>query len=285
MAKPNLKRSLTRRALRISLRILSLLAPWLLIRWLYWRWFRSPRFPIPSREQAWLDNARPHLFTHPLGNMVYYIWGDTNKPYVLLVHGWSGRASQLGAFAQPLVDAGFCVIAFDAPGHGNSPGKSTNLFRIADVMQTLIAQHGTPHAILAHSYGCLVTAYVLHEGLTTNGVILISSPTRAEYLFDKFMGWLQLPGHIMQGFRRRYEREFGQDVWQRIDADSNARTLHIPALILHDKNDTDVIPHCSQWLAAAWPESILEFTEGLGHRRILRDAAVIQRCMMFIRQL
>ncbi len=285
MATPKQTLPLSFRLIRTTLRILSLIAPWLVIRWLYWRWFRSPRYPTPPREQAWLDNARQYWLSHPLGNMAYYIWGDTHKPYVLLVHGWSGRASQLGALAQPLVDAGYCVVAFDAPGHGNSAGKSTNLFRIAAVMRALVTQLGTPHAIIAHSFGCIVTAYVLRAGLAAHGVVLISSPTRAEYLFAKFMGRLQLPDNIMQGFRHRYEMEFGTDVWQRIDADINARSLCVPALIVHDRNDNDVDPQCSQWLADTWPGSILELTEGLGHRRILRDAMVIQRCITFINQI
>ncbi len=284
MAKPaNLPLSL--RLLRALLQALSLLAPYLVIRWLYWRWFRSPRYQTLPREQAWLDSARTFWLPHALGNIAYYRWGDSEKPYVLLVHGWSGHASQLGAFAQPLIDAGYAVVAFDAPGHGSSPGKSTTLFRIVDVMQTLVMQLGTPRAVIAHSFGCVVTARALHEGMLASGVILMSSPTRAEYLFAKFIGTLQLGDKILQRFRQHFEVEFGKDVWQRIDADSNARTLRVPALIVHDRNDSEVDPQCSQWLADAWQGSLLEYTEGLGHRRILRDATFIQRCVAFIRQL
>jgi pimeloyl-ACP methyl ester carboxylesterase len=284
MAKPT-QLPLAHRLLRTLLQVLSLFAPSLVIRWLYWRWFRSPRYKTPPREQAWLDKAQKCWLPHALGNMAYYRWGDGDKPYVLLMHGWSGRASQMGAFAQPLVEAGYAVVALDAPGHGSSPGKSTTLFRIADVMQTLVTQLGTPRAVIAHSFGCIVTARALHEGMLASGVILISSPTRAEYLFAKFIGTLQLSATILQGFRRRFELEFGKDVWQRIDADSNARTLHVPALILHDRDDTEVAPQCSDWLADAWRGSILEYSQGLGHRRILRDAVLIQRCVAFIRQL
>src|SRR6267378_1472357 len=46
--------------------------------------------------------------------IIYYRWGSGSKR-VLLVHGWGGRAAQFFALIPRLVDAGFEVIAFDAP--------------------------------------------------------------------------------------------------------------------------------------------------------------------------
>ena len=49
-----------------------------------------------------------------------YAWG--NGPTILCVHGWGGRATNFAAFIGPMVAAGFRVVAFDAPGHGQSSG-------------------------------------------------------------------------------------------------------------------------------------------------------------------
>ena len=48
-----------------------------------------------------------------------------SKKKVLLVHGWSGRSTQLFAFADKLLENGFMVISFDGPAHGKSTGRTT----------------------------------------------------------------------------------------------------------------------------------------------------------------
>jgi alpha-beta hydrolase superfamily lysophospholipase len=43
---------------------------------------------------------------------------------ILLVHGWSGRGTQLFKIADELLKQGYSTISFDAPAHGKSPGKT-----------------------------------------------------------------------------------------------------------------------------------------------------------------
>jgi pimeloyl-ACP methyl ester carboxylesterase len=40
----------------------------------------------------------------------------------------------MGLFINPLVDAGYRVIAFDAPAHGDSGGKRTSLLEFAQIV-------------------------------------------------------------------------------------------------------------------------------------------------------
>lgn len=276
--------------LPLSLRIIRGILPWLahvvpalVVRGIYWRWFLTPRYAAPKRELQWLASAQPHTLPHTLGDMAYYRWGDAAKPYVLLMHGWSGRASQMGAFAQPLLDAGYAVVALDAPGHGKSPGTSTTIFKMADVLQHLVQQLGSPHAIISHSFGCLVTTYALAHGVTTQRVVMFSCPTRSDYLAKRFVAAMGLGDDILQKFLRHVEKQFGGDVWQRINADFNARDLTIPALLIHDRDDTDAEWQCSQWLLDAWRGATLVLTDKLGHRRILRDETMIAKTVAFIR--
>ncbi len=52
----------------------------------------------------------------------------------------------------------------------------------------------------------------------------------------------------------------------------------LPAvLIIHDTEDKEVHHRDGTLLAAAWPHAEFMSTTGLGHRRILRDEAVISR--------
>jgi pimeloyl-ACP methyl ester carboxylesterase len=70
-------------------------------------------------------------------------------------------------------------------------------------------------------------------------------------------------------------------------ADARAEQLSAgrtePLLIIHDRSDADVpLRHPQAW-AAAWAGARLELTEGLGHRRILREERVAAAIAAFIR--
>ena len=53
------------------------------------------------------------------------------------------------------------------------------------------------------------------------------------------------------------------------------------ALIVHDRSDREVPFMSAQALHRAWPGSELVATEGLGHRKLLSDPAVVERAVRF----
>lgn len=55
-----------------------------------------------------------------------------------------------------------------------------------------------------------------------------------------------------------------------------------PLLLVHDRDDKEVDTPDTEDLAAAWPGSTVVRTTGLGHRRILRDPAVVARVLDFL---
>ncbi len=55
-----------------------------------------------------------------------------------------------------------------------------------------------------------------------------------------------------------------------------------PALVVHDRADREVDFSNAEALARAWPGSRLHATSGLGHRRILRDPAVLADVATFV---
>jgi len=274
---------IAQRLLQTTFRLLSLIAPWLAVRWMYQLWFKSPRFTEPSREAAWAAVAARSTLQHPLGEMVVYQWGNTGDPIVMLVHGWSGRATQLGAFAEPLTQAGYCVIAFDAPGHGRSAGHSTTIMEISDVLNKITELYGKPQAIIAHSFGCLASLYcIAHQRLMLQQLVCISAPSSAVYLVDNFARHLCVSARVKAAFMQKVEKIFGDNLWQRISASENIQSAAFPVLIVHDQDDRDVDWQHAQWLAQSGKNTQLYITQGLGHRRILRDATVIQRIVNFI---
>ena len=126
------------------------------------RLFTTPRrHSRPARERAVLAAAREIPIDVALRAPRWHgqhtkirAWRWGRGPTVLLVHGWEGRGSQLGSFVEPLVAAGMSVVAFDAPGHGDSPGHRLYLPDLADCIAAVAGVAGPLHAIISHSFGC-----------------------------------------------------------------------------------------------------------------------------------
>jgi pimeloyl-ACP methyl ester carboxylesterase len=84
--------------------------------------FTTPiRHKMPKRELAMDQNSSQHILHVPAINkeIMVYEYGKSDKK-VLLVHGWSGRGTQLVKIADALLEQGFMVYSFDAPAHGKS---------------------------------------------------------------------------------------------------------------------------------------------------------------------
>lgn len=274
------------RALAIWLAVLGSVAPSLAAGVACRRWFSPYRFRLPPRERVWLNTARrEYVSSLDNGMVALYRWGRKG-PRVLLMHGWNGRATQLCSFIEPLLQAGYQVIAFDAPAHGHSPGKRTDLIEIAHALRSVSVRFGPFEGIIGHSFGVAVTAYALrHLGVAAHRVVALSPPGRMPYLFNSFCELVQLPPRAREAFEERVKERFGKDVWEQLSPEANVELLeNIPALLIHDNEDREVTPGQAEILHQAWPGSHLLRTNGLGHRRILRDPAVIAHTVRFLQR-
>ena len=269
------------RLLRGALQLSAMFSTELAGRWVNRLWFRTYRYPQPEREREWLAGARPLTLTHRDRPLAVYCWGE--GPTVLLVHGWHGRGPQLGAFAAPLVAAGFRVVAFDAPAHGRTPGDATDLPEVSEALMTVAGAFPPLHGVIAHSFGVACTLYAIAQGLAPRRFVGISAPSDIDFLMASFAARLAVPDAAMTVHRRLLEARFGADLWQRFSPNDIARRLDVPALLVHDDEDHDVPVHQGATLARAWPHADFVQTHGLGHRRILRDPQVIARAAAFMR--
>ena len=270
------------RWLRLSLRLRSLLSSRWAGYYLYRLWFASPKHPEPQREKAWREQARFMSIPHPDGPIATYLWGDGNNR-VLLIHGWSGRGPQLGAFVEPLLAKGYAVVAFDAPGHGRTPGKTSSIFRMTEALLAVVKHTGPVEAVITHSFGAMVLAYAIkHAGFHTRRAVCISSPTTPLFLVDRFCTVMQVDDKARQAFKGCIQRRFGEDVFDRLSADKNMAGSKLPALVIHDRDDHDVPYTLGQQLADIWPGAEFYLSEGLGHRRVLRNRKLVNKVVEFI---
>lgn len=251
----------------------------------YYLWFKSPRYTQPAREQRWREKAAPGFLQTNTHKIALYSWinpSNHHAPVIVLMHGWSGRATQMGAFVQPLLNTGFSVVGFDAPGHGQSSGSETNFFEIEEALSRLCTQLGRVHGVIAHSFATMVLAYSLRYSIQCERVVLLSSPNDPAFLVQRFCDSLGFSEKAKKLFENKLEKRFNNNIWDMLSAEMNARHLDVPALIIHDKDDPDVPAIMSKRLSNAWLNSELLITSGLGHTRILRDKDVIQHAVAFL---
>lgn len=271
---------LSLRSLRILFATLGRLFPQLMGRWAYSLWFRTRRFPESAAGKHIASKAqRDTLVVHDIPVAVYS-WGE--GPIVLFIHGWSGRGSQVAAFAEPLIAAGYKVMSVDAPGHGKTPGDRTNILECAAVVRAFNRRYGPVYAAITHSFGGMVLAYAMNKGMSVERVVCISAPAHVEYLLESFAQTLSIPDAVIADMRRRMEARFPDGWWETISTVVNVRKLDVPALIIHDEYDHSVPWEQGKIIANAWPGARFMKTSGLGHGRILRNQAVVDAAVEFI---
>lgn len=244
------------------------------------RLFRTPRrFATPQREQELLRDAEPFDVPHGGGRIRAWSWGQ--GPLVILVHGWEGRGSQMGVFARPLAKAGFRVIAFDAHGHGQSSTRQSSLPEFTDSLRSVAESAGAPHAVVAHSFGCAATTLALKEGFGANRLVFIAPPLNPKdytHIFGKMFG---LSDPVVTGLQTRIEKRFNRK-WSEYSLAETAPKMDRELLIVHDRDDDETSWEGGARLAELWPGARMMTTVGLGHRRVLRNPAVIEAVVGFV---
>jgi hypothetical protein len=205
----------------------------------------------------------------------------------VLVHGWGGRGAQLGAFVEPLVAKGFSVAWFDGPAHGASEGRLTTIPELAAALGAVVAASGPVRGVVAHSGGGVVSAWAVRRWLL-DGVVdlpariaLVAPPADFGRYLAGFMDACDLSDTARRLLERGLEARIGVPP-EAFDLTRLAADLPMAALVAHDREDTEVPWAEGAAIAAAWPGAQLVTTQALGHRRILRDPAVVARVTDFL---
>lgn len=256
--------------------------------------FLTPkRHRRPAVEHELLAQAR-HLLVpgdaSALGScqLASWEWGQEG-PRVLLVHGWEGRGAQLGSLVGPLLDRGFRVVTFDAPGHGKSPGSTSSLVHFARAVERMAEAYGPFEAIITHSMGGAATAWAFHQELNqwptrsaplAKRLVMIAPPIDVRDFTRQLSQTLLLSDEVRTEVERRLGKRLGVAPSE-LHIGRIAPRMTTPLLVIHDEEDRDVPIACGETIASSWPGAKLIRTKSLGHRRILRDAQVIVDAVRF----
>ncbi|HSJ89775.1 MAG TPA: alpha/beta hydrolase [Anaerolineales bacterium] len=251
----------------------------------YQAFFSPARYEVKPSEREVIEWGNNYRIPFEGGELAVTTWGN-GGPTILLMHGWGGGRAQMTGFVDSLLFAGYRVVAYDQPAHGESDGSMTNLLEIAPSMDVIATQEGPFHAIIAHSFGTLITSYAL---VKRN----FPPPTRLVYLgafnqllesLPRFQVIAGLPDEIMAGFRAMLYENFGQAVLEAITNESLTPQIQIPALMFHDAMDNVTPVEDSRAIARVWKHARYIETEGLGHRGALQSKSIHEQVVSFLKE-
>lgn len=244
-----------------------------------------PRFAHTAREREFLSTGTRFDVATPYGRLAAWRFGRSDRPAIVLSHGWGGRGAQLRSFAAPLLESGFQVVLFDHVGHGESEAGSSTLVHLVAgldaVVRALESKGGRVAGFVGHSLGAAAVGAWLAQTRRDARAVLVAPPTSVERYSGYFARRLGIPERVRRAMQERFEARLGRR-WSEFELPHAVDGVRAAALVIHDAGDREVPQSSGLALARAWPGARFTRTQGLGHNRILRDGDVVNDAADFI---
>ncbi len=250
-----------------------------------YRLISSPPRHRPSDAEGVL-RASAHQWRIPFqdGWLQCYRWGK--GPQCLFVHGWGGRGTQPEAMIRQLIQSGLSVVSFDHPAHGLSSGTWAEQMRMAQATAAVIHDVGPIDTLIAHSLGVAATAIALRDyELDVQRLVSISSLADCTWFTHVIGSYLGISTQTVAKARARMDANYAQPLgWDTLSIPDMLAHLKIPMLLVHDRDDQEIPFEHALKIQQTLRHAELIATQGLGHRRILKDPAVINQISRFAHQ-
>lgn len=215
------------------------------------------------------------------------IWGE--GPLVVMMHGWSGSGAQFRKLIPGLVSAGYRVAAFDAPAHGDNPGKQTHLLEFVDALLAIQRQVGPIHTLMAHSFGGMAAMMASHRGLSVEQMVMFGPQLDVNEIHKSYSELLNLNPRLSRRFHQKIGARMAEiigidDVWDFFTPERLLKDRNFRGLLIYDTEDEEIPLSQFNAIVERWQDCQVIETEGLGHHRILKDESVIGKVLEFMTQ-
>lgn len=245
------------------------------------RLFFTPfRFSPREEENRMQSTGKEYSITVNNQKVIIHSWGK--GPVAVLVHGWSGRGMQLRKFINPLLNKGYQVISFDAPGHGKSEGKQSTLIEFSDTIKKISEEFGSIQIAIGHSLGGAALMYAAKDQVEIGRLITVSTPTLPKQIVKEFLRRVNGSSKMAPAIDNYVLKRTGNH-FEYYSGEYNLPYLSkLPLLSFHDHNDKEAGIEHLHAIKQLHPNSKTIETNNLGHNRILKDDKVIDQAMDFV---
>ncbi len=251
-----------------------------------WKVFTTPLLKQQDDSLKIFESAKQFKIEARGFSLQAYKWNEGAPKTVLVLHGWELSAMKMRRVIEPLIKAGFEVIAIDAPAHGYSTGKQTNAPHFAWVLEDALWDLEDVDHIVGYSFGGIAAAILLQEAeIFIEKLVLMGTPTSMEKVILRFQRFLWLPDNLVKKIiqlptswdKDRKYTDFRVDLNRLKDSTNEV-------LIVHDVHD-DIVPFsdAEETLARGGNRKAHLFsTENFGHHSIIRDKKVVLPVIEFL---
>ena len=264
-----------RLSIRIILKLYWNISPAMAKRFVKNHFFKPADYQTTEKEKQILGNGSKFQI-HMHGKTIQgWKWGE--GPGILFVHGWNGRGIQFYKFFKSLRQAGFAIITFDAPGHGESTGRTSSYFEWTDTVRAILnSSNGfNIRGIIAHSLGGSAVINALSKEKISVPTVLIAPAIKLKQILFNTFNLYGIPAIIYRKVIEEFEHRFRYTL--KDDNPSNLiPEIDTDVLIVHDQQDETVPFMDSEEFAKILPRVMLHETDGLGHRKILTDYKIVE---------
>ena len=181
------------------------------------------------------------------------------------------------------VTAGYEVITFDAPAHGASQGKRTNLMQWMHILEQLLQRTGPVHAVIGHSLGGLNAALTLvHKPVRVPRLVMVSAAVSAPVFFNETFQLFSIPQQVMPKLQGIIMQRLRGDL-QELDLFRHINQIKADQiLVAYDENDHLVKQEQVNAFIQQYPSIESLRIKGEGHFRIMKDETVINKVLTFL---
>jgi pimeloyl-ACP methyl ester carboxylesterase len=241
-----------------------------------------PKFKIPEREVTFRKSAQSEVLHIPdiQKDITVFSYGYS-KSKVLLLHGWSGRGSQLYHLADKILENRMMVISVDAPAHGLSSGKKTNMLEYIRAIEEIDKKYGPFDYAIGHSWGGMTLLNALGKKLKLKKAVIIGADNKISEVISEFVKKFQVDQSVTLVIIEYYCKLLKVQMDQ-FDSEKAAARIDIPVLVIHDTTDAFVPVSSAIKIRQQLKKGSLLITNGLGHHKIFKDPEVMQKIINFI---
>jgi len=237
---------------------------------------------LKTQQKAYLDTAEKIVVSVDSKKVRCYKWGNGPQK-ILMVHGWQSNAFRWRRYIDKLSLEKYTIYAFDAPGHGNSEGRISNVPLWAQSIKAIIEKEGNMDLFIAHSIGSFSSLYFIDEfpDLKPERIICLATPKSVMDFINHYRATLSLSDTTMNNLQAKFSDYVGRQLGHFYIENFKEHTK-LQGLIIHDITDKDVPSEYAQILKSNWNQAELLLTKGYGHK--LNGEFVISEIEKFTNQ-
>lgn len=246
--------------------------------------FCTPQFRYKQPLPPIFKEAEKLSFKHWGETVIGYRWNKGGHKKVLITHGFNSSVAKFDRYIKPLISKGYGVLAFDAPAHGYSTGKTINAVMFKEMIVSIHNEFGPINSFMGHSFGGLAISLALEEieHDEKTHVVLIAPATESSTAINTFFSFMKLNDAV--------RKEFDDHIFQLRNKPSEwysvsraVKNIKAKVLWCHDEDDT-MTPWADAKKVMEEQNQHIKFivTKGLGHRRIYRENKVSKAIIEFL---